>query len=91
MSSFACPHCGEATEIFGRGGASRLADAEGLELLGRIPLELAVRQGGDAGIPAVAQREAGPAAVAMRELAGLVASRLAVRAASESAPTLTVA
>ena len=91
MSSFACPHCGEATEIFGRGGAARLADAEGLELLGRIPLELAVRQGGDAGIPAVAQREAGPAAVAMRELAGLVASRLAVRAASESAPTLTVA
>jgi ATP-binding protein involved in chromosome partitioning len=91
MSSFACPHCGELTEIFGRGGAERLAKEEGLDLLGRIPLELAVRQGGDAGIPAVAQREVGPAAAALKELAGQVASRLAVRAAAESAPTLTVA
>ena len=47
MSSFACPHCGELTEIFGRGGAERLAKDEGLDHLGRIPLELAVRQGGD--------------------------------------------
>jgi ATP-binding protein involved in chromosome partitioning len=91
MSAFACPHCGELTEIFGRGGAERLAKEEGLDHLGRIPLEMAVRQGGDAGIPAVAQREEGPAAAALKELAGQVAARLAVRAASESAPTLTVA
>ena len=91
MSSFACPHCGELTEIFGRGGAERLAKEEGLDHLGRIPLELAVRQGGDAGIPAVAQREVGPAATALKELAGAVAARLSVRAANESGPTLTVA
>ncbi len=91
MSAFACPHCGELTEIFGRGGAERLAKEEGLDNLGRIPLEMAVRQGGDAGIPAVAQREEGPAAVALKELAGQVAARLAVRAANETAPTLTVA
>ena len=91
MSAFACPHCGELTEIFGRGGAERLAKEEGLDHLGRIPLEMAVRQGGDAGIPAVAQREEGPAAVALKELAGQVAARLAVRAANETAPTLTVA
>ena len=54
MSAFACPHCGDLTEIFGRGGAERLAKEEGIELLGHIPLELAVRQGGDAGIPTVA-------------------------------------
>lgn len=91
MSAFACPHCGQLTEIFGRGGAERLAKEEGLDNLGRIPLEMAVRQGGDAGIPAVAQREEGPAAVALKELAGQVAARLAVRAANETAPTLTVA
>jgi ATP-binding protein involved in chromosome partitioning len=91
MSAFACPHCGELTEIFGRGGAERLAKEEGLDNLGRIPLEMAVRQGGDAGIPAVAQREEGPAAAALKELAGQVAARLAVRAANETAPTLTVA
>ncbi len=91
MSAFACPHCGELTEIFGRGGAERLAKEEGIELLGHIPLELAVRQGGDAGIPTVAQREPGPAAHALKEIAGKVAARLAVRAVEESAPTLTVA
>ena len=91
MSAFACPHCGDLTEIFGRGGAERLAKEEGIELLGHIPLELAVRQGGDAGIPSVAQREPGPAAQALKEIAGKVAARLAVRAVEESAPTLTVA
>ncbi|MEY4666454.1 MAG: hypothetical protein RIQ87_234 [Chloroflexota bacterium] len=91
MSAFACPHCGDLTEIFGRGGAERLAKEEGIELLGHIPLELAVRQGGDAGIPTVAQREPGPAAHALKEIAGKVAARLAVRAVEESAPTLTVA
>ena len=70
---------------------SVLDAGQGLDHLGRIPLEMAVRQGGDAGIPAVAQREEGPAAVALKELAGQVAARLAVRAANETAPTLTVA
>jgi ATP-binding protein involved in chromosome partitioning len=91
MSAFACPHCGELTEIFGRGGAERLAKEEQLEMLGRVPLEMAVRQGGDAGIPVVAQREAGPAAAALKLVAGAVAARLSVRAASESGTTLTIA
>ncbi len=91
MSGFACPHCGDLTEIFGRGGAERLAKQEQLEMLGRIPLEIAVRQGGDAGIPAVAQREVGPAAIALRAVAGAVAARLSVRAASERGTTLTIA
>ena len=50
---------------------------------------MAVRQGGDAGIPAVAQREEGPAAVALKELAGQVAARLAAGASSETAPPFT--
>ena len=59
MSAFVCPHCGEATEIFGRGGAERFAREHDIEFLGGIPLDVTVRQGGDAGIPAVAQREPG--------------------------------
>ncbi len=61
MSAFVCPHCGEATEISGRGGAERFAREHDLEFLGGIPLDVTVRQGGDAGIPVVAQREPGPA------------------------------
>ncbi len=90
MSAFVCPHCGEATEIFGRGGGERFATQHGIEFLGGIPLDMTVRQGGDAGIPAVAQREPGPAAQALEALARQVAARMSVRAASAQQPVLTV-
>jgi ATP-binding protein involved in chromosome partitioning len=89
MSAFICPHCGEASEIFGRGGGERIARENGLEFLGGIPLDIKVRQGGDAGVPAVAQREPGVAAVVMRDLARTVAARMSVRAA-QAAPVLSI-
>lgn len=89
MSAFICPHCGEATEIFGRGGGESFARRHELEFFGGIPLDVKVRQGGDAGVPAVAQREPGPAAVVLRDLARRVAARMSVRAAAE-APVLTI-
>jgi ATP-binding protein involved in chromosome partitioning len=90
MSAFVCPHCGEATEIFGRGGGERFASRHGIEYLGGIPLDVTVRQGGDVGIPAVAQREPGPAALALEALARTVAARMSVRAASAQQPVLTI-
>ncbi len=89
MSAFVCPHCGEETEIFGRGGGERFAERFDVEFLGGIPLDVTVRQGGDAGIPAVALREPGPAAAAMTALAGTVAARVSVRAARQQ-PVLTI-
>ena len=85
MSAFVCPHCGEATEIFGRGGGERFAREHGIEFLGGIPLDITVRQGGDVGIPVVAQREPGPAARALTSLAQTVAARMSVRAVSQPA------
>ena len=90
MSAFVCPHCGEATEIFGRGGGERFAERHGIEYLGGIPIDVTVRQGGDVGIPAVAQREPGPAAQALEALARMVAARMSVRAASAQQPVLTI-
>jgi ATP-binding protein involved in chromosome partitioning len=69
MTAFVCPHCNEVTELFGRGGGERFAAAHDLEYLGGIPLDITVRQGGDVGVPAVAQREPGPAARAMTSIA----------------------
>jgi ATP-binding protein involved in chromosome partitioning len=89
LSAFVCPHCGEATEIFGRGGGERFAQRHELHFFGGIPLDVKVRQGGDAGVPAVAQREPGPAAEALRELARQVAARMSVRAAQQ-VPVLTL-
>jgi ATP-binding protein involved in chromosome partitioning len=90
MSAFVCPHCGEATEIFGRGGGERFAEEHGLEFLGKVPLDVTVRQGGDVGVPAVAQREPGAAAQALVHLASIVAARMSIRAEAASAPVLTV-
>jgi ATP-binding protein involved in chromosome partitioning len=90
MSAFVCPHCGEATEIFGRGGGERFAREQGLDFLGKIPLDITVRQGGDAGVPAVAQREPGPAALALEAVAGLVAARMSMRADRAQTPVLSI-
>src|ERR687893_761986 len=89
MSAFVCPHCGDATEIFGRGGGERFAQRNELEYFGGIPLDIRVRQGGDAGVPAVAQRDPGLAAAVLRELARQVAARMSVRAA-QAAPAITI-
>jgi ATP-binding protein involved in chromosome partitioning len=91
MTAFACPHCGEMTEIFGRGGGERFAEAHSLEYLGGIPLDITVRQGGDVGVPAVAQREPGPAAQALTAISQAIAARMSVRAAQAAQqPVLTV-
>ena len=91
MTAFVCPHCGDVTEIFGRGGGERFAAAHDLEYLGGIPLDITVRQGGDVGVPAVAQREPGPAGRAMTAIAQAVAARMSVRAAQAAAqPVLTI-
>jgi ATP-binding protein involved in chromosome partitioning len=91
MTALVCPHCGESIDLFGRGGGERFAREHGLEYLGGIPLDVTVRQGGDVGVPAVAQREPGPAAVALTNLARIVAARMSVRAAAGGGqPLLTV-
>jgi ATP-binding protein involved in chromosome partitioning len=91
MTAFACPHCGEVTEIFGRGGGERFAAEHDLEYLGGVPLDITVRQGGDVGVPAVAQREQGPAGRALTTIASVVAARMSVRAAQAVAqPVLTI-
>ncbi|MHC4861890.1 MAG: Mrp/NBP35 family ATP-binding protein, partial [Planctomycetota bacterium] len=51
MSGFVCPHCGEGSEIFDRGGGRRVAKELDVPFLGEIPLDLAVREGGDTGLP----------------------------------------
>jgi ATP-binding protein involved in chromosome partitioning len=91
MAGFACPHCGEVTEIFGRGGGERFCQTHGVDFLGGVPIDVTVRQGGDVGVPAVAQREPGPAARALTAVAGAVAARMSVCAASaEQQPVLSI-
>ncbi len=69
MSFFVCPHCGEETPIFGVGGGQEAADTLGVPLLGRIPLQTSLREGGDEGRPVVVREPDSPAGVALRDAA----------------------
>jgi Mrp family chromosome partitioning ATPase/predicted Fe-Mo cluster-binding NifX family protein len=53
MSGFACPKCGEVTDIFKTGGGERMAAEMGVPFLGRIPIDPAVGEACDAGNPFV--------------------------------------
>jgi ATP-binding protein involved in chromosome partitioning len=54
MSYFCCPNCGHRSEIFGHGGAKREAQRLGMDFLGEIPLDIAIRETSDSGHPIVA-------------------------------------
>ena len=54
MAGFLCPHCGEASEPFGSGGAEDSAKELGIPFLGRIPLDPELRAASDAGTPPAA-------------------------------------
>jgi ATP-binding protein involved in chromosome partitioning len=49
MSYFECEECDTRNHIFGEGGGKRTADRLGVPFLGEIPIDTAVRKGGDAG------------------------------------------
>jgi len=53
MSTFECPHCHQCTDIFGHGGAEKDAERLGIPFLGKIPLDVALRETSDAGTPIV--------------------------------------
>lgn len=53
MSGLICANCGDHTPLFGSGGGQQLADELGVPLLGQVPLDAALRQAGDDGVPVV--------------------------------------
>jgi ATP-binding protein involved in chromosome partitioning len=79
MSTFVCPHCRQETAIFDHGGAKAAAAKMGIRFLGEIPLDLAVREGGDRGLPIVAGQPDGPQAKAFLEAAQQVAAAISVQ------------
>ena len=69
MSYFVCGHCNERTEIFSHGGGERAAEKLGVPFLGRIPIDPAIRDGGDSGHPIVVADPGSPQAEAFRTIA----------------------
>ncbi|CAA9383551.1 MAG: Mrp protein homolog [uncultured Nocardioidaceae bacterium] len=85
MSYLACPHCAEnggpehRIDVFGSGGGARVAQTLSqrfgypVKVLGEVPLDISLREGGDAGRPIVVTDPQAPAARALDDIAsGLV-------------------
>jgi ATP-binding protein involved in chromosome partitioning len=79
MAVHVCSQCGHAEHLFGQGGGERMAAQYGIPLLGSLPLEIGIREQGDAGLPIVAFAPGSPAAQAYRSTAITLAARLASR------------
>ncbi len=88
-SYFVCDGCDKRHEVFGAGGGQKVADFSESPLLGKIPLDPAVREWSDAGTPVVQAAPASNIAGAFREVAEQVAARCSV-ANAERAPTVQI-
>jgi len=69
MSAFVCPKCGTETPIFDKGNAQRASGQNNIPFLGRIPIELAIREGGDFGKPISATHPESASALAFKSIA----------------------
>ncbi len=69
MSGFVCPHCGEVSDIFKRGGGEALSAKREVPFLGSIPLDPRMVQAGDSGKPFILEHPATEAAEALQKIA----------------------
>ena len=76
MSYFACPHCGERTDIFRRDGGGKFSEKLGARFLGEIPLDAEVCTAGDLGVPIVASHPDSPQSQAFHHIAAQLVEEL---------------
>lgn len=91
MSTHICSNCGHEEAIFGSGGGDSLSKEYGVQVIGRLPLDLTIRETTDAGNPVVASNPEHGATQAYMELAANVEQQL-LRATSSNrdGPTITI-
>lgn len=85
MSLHHCSQCGHEEQIFGSGGADKLAKEFDLTVFGKIPLDRKIREQTDSGNPPVIQEPQGRYAEIFREIARKAAGRLSLQVRDYSA------
>ncbi|HBR17797.1 MAG: hypothetical protein A3G39_10580 [Deltaproteobacteria bacterium RIFCSPLOWO2_12_FULL_43_16] len=78
MSFFQCPHCGEKTEIFSHGGGEKTSQRYNVPLLGKIPIDPHIREGGDSGKPIVVAEPSSPQTEAFIKISETVAAKISM-------------
>ncbi len=91
MAMHVCSNCGHAEAIFGAGGGERMAGEYGVPVLGRLPLDIRIREQADGGRPTVVTEPSSMLGQAYDSMARRVAARLTVGGAGVAAfPNLAV-
>ncbi|HEX6519695.1 MAG TPA: Mrp/NBP35 family ATP-binding protein [Streptosporangiaceae bacterium] len=81
MSYMVCPHCGEQMDVFGSGGGEAVSETltritgTTVPLLGQVPLDTRLREGGDNGTPLVLSDPSSPASLQLTKIAETISSR----------------
>jgi ATP-binding protein involved in chromosome partitioning len=81
MAGLACPHCAEHVDVFGSGGGAAVAEAltrtigAPVPVLGQVPIDVRLREGGDAGMPLVLSDPDAPASKELRRIAEQLGTR----------------
>jgi ATP-binding protein involved in chromosome partitioning len=79
MATHICSCCGHEEHIFGEGGAKKMAEKYGVQLLGEIPLDIRIRESMDAGKPIVIADPESKISAVYREIARKVGVAIAGR------------
>jgi ATP-binding protein involved in chromosome partitioning len=80
MSLHICSNCGHQEHIFGQGGGAKMCGDFGVDYLGALPLQLAIREQTDSGKPTVVAEPDGATAGIYKEIARKVAIKVAEKA-----------
>ena len=92
MSTHICSNCGHVEAIFGAGGGEKMCADFHVEFLGKLPLQLSIREQTDSGTPTVVAEPDGPVAAIYKDIARKVAVKVAEQAKDMTAkfPTIVV-
>jgi ATP-binding protein involved in chromosome partitioning len=90
MSGLECPHCKHDISLFEGNGGDVLSKEYSIPLLGRIPFDPSVAQGGDKGQPITLGRPDSPQAQAFTRAAEQVAARISVLNADSGQPLIQI-
>jgi ATP-binding protein involved in chromosome partitioning len=88
MSYFIAPDTQKNYDIFGSGGAVKVANDLGLDCLGQVPLEIPLRVGGDTGIPISVSHPESESAKCFVDISKKIAAKLSIQAAKQQADNL---
>ena len=85
MSLHICSKCGHEERIFGEGGGERMGKDYNVELLGALPLDMAIREQADSGKPTVVSDPDGRVSQIYKQIARRVAVKIAEKQQDHSA------